>query len=134
MGKQTWPPADAAEWYRLESFDLGNGGDGEPSDNVGVVTRWTWPDALEGVTMADLQKVQAAIAARRWRENAQSNDWAGYAVADVLKLDIANKAHRAKVATLLKMWISTGMLVVVEGLDTKREKRSFIEVGTPARD
>ncbi len=26
------PPAGAAEWYRLESFDLGNGGDGRPSD------------------------------------------------------------------------------------------------------
>jgi hypothetical protein len=35
---------------------------------------------------------------------------------------------------LLKTWISTGIFVVVEGLDDKREKRNFIEVGTPADD
>jgi hypothetical protein len=41
---------------------------------------------------------------------------------------------RAKIAGLLKTWIATGMLVVVEGEDAKRMKRSFIEVGTPADD
>ena len=78
------PPADAAEWYRLESVDLGNDSDGMPGDSVGVVTRWAWPDAFDGVSVSDLRKVQAAIAAGRWRENAQAKDWAGYAVASVL--------------------------------------------------
>ena len=31
-------------------------------------------------------------------------------------------------------WTKKGMLVVVEGLDPMREKRSFIEVGIPAKD
>ncbi|MGO9418034.1 AAA family ATPase [Roseiarcus sp.] len=128
------PPADASEWYRLESFDLGNAGDGHPSDSVGVVTRWKWPDAFEGVTASDLRAVQDAIAADRWRENSQAKDWAGYAVATVLKLDATNKAHRAKVAALLKTWIENGMFVVVEGLDAERKKRSFVEVGTSAND
>ena len=128
------PPPDKANWYRLESFDLGNGGDGQPSDSVAVVTRWTWPDAFDGVTVSDLRAVQTAIAAGRWRESTQAKDWAGHAVANVLKLDATNKAHRAKIAGLLKTWISTGMLVVVEGLDDRREKRMFIEVGTPADD
>ena len=35
---------------------------------------------------------------------------------------------------LLKTWIQNGMFVVVEGLDEKREKRSYIEVGTWADD
>jgi hypothetical protein len=128
------PPSDKAEWYRLESFDLGNGSDGQPGDSVGVVTRWTWPDAFDGVTVSDLRAVQVAIAAGRWRENAQAKDWAGHAVAKVLKLDATNKAHRAKIAGLLKTWKSTGMLVVVEGKDARHETRSFIEVGAPADD
>jgi hypothetical protein len=122
------PPSDLAEWYRIESVDLGNG------DSVGVVTRWQWPDAFDGVTVADLRKAQAAIAAGRWRASSQAKDWAGYAVASVLGLDAANKGHRIKIAALLKTWIANGMFVVVEGLDDKREKRDFIEVGTSAED
>ena len=134
-GKANLSPApDKADWYRLESFDLGNGGDGQPSDSVAVVTRWAWPNAFDGVTVSDLRAVQAAIAAGRWRESPQAKDWAGHAVASVMKLDAANKAHKAKIVGLLKTWISTGMLIVVEGEDDKRMPRKFIEVGTPAND
>ena len=128
------PPADVAEWYRLESFDLGNGSAGQSADSVGVVTRWKWPDAFDGVTVSDLRQVQDAIAAGRWRESSQAKDWAGRAVADVLKLDPENKAHRAKIAALLKTWTLNGMFVVVEGEDDKRMTRKFIEVGKAAND
>ena len=86
------------------------------------------------MTVSHLRKVQAEIAAGRWRENSQAKDWAGRAVADVLKLDTSNKAHRTKIAGLLKTWIKNGMLVVVEGEDASRRKRSFVEVGAPADD
>jgi hypothetical protein len=35
---------------------------------------------------------------------------------------------------LLKRWIANGMLVVVEGEDNHRERRSFVEVGEAATD
>jgi AAA domain len=122
------PPSTKATWYRLESVALGNG------DYVGVATSWTWPNAFDGVTAADLRKVQAAIAEGRWRANPQAKDWAGVAVAKVLNLDPTVKAHKAKITAMLKTWIANGMFVVVEGLDAKREKRDFIEVGTLAED
>ena len=130
------PPSTKATWFRLASIPLGNGSGGpvDDQDYVGVATPWTWPDALDGVTVADLRAVQARIAAGRYRESSQAADWAGKAVADVLRLDATKKAHKAKISRLLKTWISTGMFVVVEGLDAKREKRSFIEVGAPADD
>jgi hypothetical protein len=81
---------------------------------------------------ADLGGVQAAIAAGRWRQNSQSKDWAGYAVASALKLDANDKAARSKISELLKRWIRNGMFVVVEGLDDKRERRSYVEVGGPS--
>lgn len=123
------PPVDASDWYRLEFFDLGNGG-----DSVGVVICWKWPNAFDGVTVSNLRKVQTAIAAGRWRENSQAKEWAGYAVAGVLKLDPKNKAHKAKIVALLKARIKNGMLDVVEGEDASRRPRSFISVGTPADD
>jgi hypothetical protein len=121
-------PSEGADWYRIEPVELGNG------DSVGVVTRWTWPDAFDGVTVSDLRKAQAAIAVGRWRASVQSKDWAGIAIAKALNLDPTSKPHRAKISGLLKTWIVNGMFVVVDGLDANREKRSFIEVGEPADD
>jgi hypothetical protein len=128
------PSVDASEWYRLESFDLRNSGDGQPSDSVGVATRWKWPDAFDDVTVSDLRRVQDAIDAGRWRESSQAKDWAGHAVAKVLNLDPTVKAHKAKIGALLKTWIANGVLVVIEGKDSRHETRSFIEVGTTAND
>jgi hypothetical protein len=90
-------PPSATEWFKIASVGLGNhGGDGEPEDSVGVVAAWAWPNAFDGVTVSDLRAVQAAIAAGRWRENSQAKDWAGVAVANVLQLDVDNKAHAPK--------------------------------------
>jgi hypothetical protein len=55
-------------------------------------------------------------------------------LADVLKLDPENKAHKAKIIALLKTWIANGMFVVVDGEDEGRKRRSYIEVGKPAND
>ena len=121
-------PADKADWYQLISIDLGNG------DSVGVVARWTWPNAFDGVDVSHLRAVQAAIAIGRWRENSQAKNWAGRAVASVMGLDVTNKAHRSKIVSLLKTWILNGMLVVVNGKDERHETRSFIEVGKLADD
>jgi hypothetical protein len=81
-------------------------------------------------TAADLRKVQAAIAAGRWRADVQAKAWVGYAVAAALGLDPV--ADRAKITGLLKMWIASGALVIVEGVDDRRERRPFVKVGAPA--
>jgi AAA domain len=128
-GKANLSPAgENAAWHQLIGVEIGNG------DNVVAVTKWEWPDALNGVTMRDLREVQAKIAAGRYRESSQSQDWAGNAVASVLRLDLSNKAHKAKAASLLKTWIANDMLRVVEAQDEKRMTRKFIEMGTHAND
>jgi hypothetical protein len=130
------PPSRKATWFRLANVALGNGS-GCPIDDqdyVGVAILWQWPDAFAGVTLSDLRAVQARVAAGRWRESSQAKDWAGYAVADVLKLDATNRANKVRISSLLKTWTKNGMFVVVEGGDGKRMPRKFIEVGTPADD
>ncbi|TXM65883.1 AAA family ATPase [Methylobacterium sp. WL12] len=125
------PPPDRSEWFKLASVELGNGPGG--GDHVAVVEPWQWPDLLEGVTVDDLRKAQRAVAAGRWRENAQAKDWAGIAIAEALgiELDVAGKA---RVKAMLRTWIGTGMFVVVEAMDSMRRPRSFVEVGEAASD
>ena len=86
--------------------------------------------APDDVAASDLRAVQRAIASGRWRENSQAKKWAGHAVAAAMKLDV--ETHKAKIVALLKTWIGNGALVVVEGEDEQRKKRSFVEVGLVA--
>jgi hypothetical protein len=121
------PPAQA-RWHRTTGLELGNG------DQVAVVVAWKPTGLFEGLSTSDLKAVQAKIAAGRWRESSQSKDWAGHAVAAVLKLDIVGrdakaKANRARVASLLDVWIKNDALRVAEGKDSKSMPRSFIERG-----
>jgi hypothetical protein len=132
IGKANLAPGEKAVWYNLVSVPLGNGPDG--GDKVGVVTKWEWPNPLDGVTVTTLRAVQAEVARGQWRENAQATDWVGVAVARVLKLDPKDKAARKKISGLMKIWIANKMFVVVTGKDKNGEDRPYIEVGEPATD
>jgi hypothetical protein len=121
------PPADHSDWFKIESVQLGNGPQGH-GDSVGVVTPWEWPSAFGGVTTDDLFRVQKAIAAGEWRQSPTAKGWAGSAVADVLGLDLADVAAKAKVKSLLRTWIENKALKVVQRPDESRHDRPFIEV------
>lgn len=120
------PPVAASDWYRLASVYLDNGPEG--GDSVGVVTHWDWPDPLTGITGADFDKVAAEVRRSDWRKDVRSSNWVGYAVAKALGLEVENKADKAKIAGLLKIWILAGSLVVVDGFDERRKPRQFVQV------
>ena len=133
------PPAEKSRWFKIEFVDLDNGnfsvgGVNMCGDSVGVVTPWEWPDPFDDVSVADLRAAQKAVSVGRWRENSQAVAWVGKPIAEALKLDLSNPAHKAKVKGLLRRWIANGMFVVVEGKDERHETRSFVEVGEPAND
>jgi hypothetical protein len=104
----------------------------DKGDSVGVVIPWKWPDPLDGITGNDFEKAAAEIRKGSWRENIQSNEWVGYAVAKALKLDPTKKADKAKAAGLVKIWLKTGALVAVEEQDAKRNVRKFVRVADAA--
>ncbi len=125
------PPPDKSDWFKLVSVDLGNGPAsmaGTGGDSVGVVTKWEWPDHLDGVTGRDFDAVAAVIRSGQWRESSQATAWVGHAVARAMKLDVNSKAHKAKIKTLLKVWLASGALVVVNGTSEDRKPAKFIEV------
>lgn len=135
-------PAEDAQWFRLASQDVDNstGHDdpfGEDGDSVGVVTRWSPPDAFEGVTADHLRRVQGAVQGGSWKESNQAKNWVGIAVANVMGLDPDReaKADRARINALLRQWIASGALIVVEKrCPEKREDKKFVEVGEWAVD
>lgn len=123
------PPPDGSDWYHMIGVDLGNGDAFNAPDQVGVVTRWQWPDPFDGVQVSDLLAVQRKVDGGVWRENSQAKEWVGIAVADVLGLDLQDKAAKQKVKGLLARWLKEGVLVKVMATDEHRKERPVIEVG-----
>jgi hypothetical protein len=131
------PLADNSDWYKLVSVDLGNGSLTIGSqvflgDSIGVVTKWEWPDVTKDLTGRDFELVAAAIRAGNWRADAQAKQWVGRAVANALEYDLDDPSDKAKVKQLIKYWIGTGALVVVERQTEKREIKEFVEASEKA--
>lgn len=82
-----------------------------------------------------LDRVLVLIASGEWLAHVQADAWAGIAIAEVLGLDIDDKAQRARVASILRRWIKEKALVEVSRHDSKKgRERKYIEVGSRAAD
>jgi hypothetical protein len=131
--KANLAPPDQAKWFRLRSIGLGNNSDG-PEDHVQVVETWEWPNPLANVTVWDLREVQKQVNEKPRRLDVRANDWIGYLIIDVLKLDPENKAHHAKTKKLFETWRKNNMFKVVSRPDEKRRMRDYVEVKEWAND
>lgn len=123
------PPADKSDWYRMASVSLGNGPDG--GDNMPVVVPWSPPQAFEGISADDLRAVQERVGSGEWRSSDQTTDWVGYAVADVLKLDVGKTVDKRRIKTLLTTWVRNGAFKIEQRKDGSRQSRPFVVVGDP---
>jgi hypothetical protein len=126
-----FPPSEAAEWYHLQSVELGNGPpnlpQGKGGDKIGVVTPWKWPDHLAGISGDDFIKVASVIRGGSWKASVQAVAWVGHAVAKALGLNVGR--DKAKITVLLKVWLDAGTLVKVERMDEgARRLKVFVEV------
>lgn len=133
--KHNRAPAEKADWYCLASVDLGNGSCGGmfPGDNMAVVEPWSLPDPFENVTPRHIAEVQARVANGEWRNSPQAKDWVGYVVADVLGLDASEKADKARISALMKVWIENGKFRIEQMPDSKRQMRPCVVVGEPVK-
>jgi hypothetical protein len=132
--KQTLTPKDAdRSWYKMESVDLDNAGDGNlsfiRSDSVGVISRWEWPTSesfVEGVTANQLLAIKNWLKLGEHRESDQARDWAGKVVADVLQIGVTDKAQKARIVSMLATWVKDGHWAVYTKNDENRIARKFI--------
>jgi phage/plasmid primase-like uncharacterized protein len=112
-------PADKAEWYVREGIPLPNG------DYVAIVERWTPPDPFDGLTEAHAKRMQVRLMTSErgdWRESAQSKQWVGYLVAEVTEIDIDDPAGRARVKSIARSWLNSGVMAI-ETIEEKGKGR-----------
>jgi len=115
------PPAAAAVYRKMVGVQIANG------EWVGVCVPYKLPDAFDGVSGKDARTIQRLVANARdagnpYRESAQSKNWIGVAVADLVDIDITDKAGRNKVNTILKTWLKTNVLAVEKVQDIRQAR------------
>ena len=132
------PPSSNAAWFHLASVDLGNdtpanaNAPARPSDKVGVVTRWQWPDPTADITASDLMETRRIVAAGNWRADPRSEQWVGYAILQALGFDDAlnaSEAAKGKAKALQKMWTESRALEEFDAPDERRKMRKFVRPG-----
>ena len=122
--KSNYARRDADRWHALADVELGNG------DHVGVMTAWTPPDPMQGVTVEHLDEVARRARSGAYRVSAQSPEWIGRMIADVMGADLSNTVEASRVRTSLSAWLKTGALRVEERPDDKRRMRKYVVSGT----
>lgn len=119
--KANLAPAGKRTWRRMVSVQLENG------DNVGVAEAWEFPDAFDGVSVADTLKVQQALEGQNLRYSDQAADWAGHRIAQVLGLTPGTDARRIR--SMIETWLRSGVLVKGSTLGPNRKPVPTLDVG-----
>lgn len=122
------PPSANAKWFQLHSYDLGNETQDRPSDKIGVVASWEWPDHSDGVTTSDMHAVRQKVSTGKYRVDAQATDWVGYAIIEVLGVEVS-EATKAKAKSLQAMWTKNGVLKNVTENDERRKPKQYVRPG-----
>ena len=132
-GSSMTKPAEALEWYRFESVQLGNGnGFDVEGDEVGVVVKWDYKPLSLDLSPDDASVAIAALeTGGPWREQSRSTKWAGLAVAKVMDLDLDAKGVKKQIEALLTAWVADGSLERYEGETSARQTKWFLR---PAMD
>lgn len=130
------PPADASDWYRLESVCLGNGKDGGEGDNIQVVVPWAPPGLFDSLPPDLLFRLQRVVRdAGPWKYDPQAEDWIGVALAKLIDVDISDRtsANARRVKAIINTFIREGGLKkVIKRCEKARRDKPFVEVGNPA--
>lgn len=121
-GKANLAPPEAAVWFKLHPVILPN------TDNVAVATSWTFPDIMDGVTVAHMHRVREIVRETDYRKDVRSPDWVGHVVAEVLDLDPDD--DKTKIKGILKTWFANGVLRTETRTDPKTRKgKEFVTAG-----
>jgi hypothetical protein len=132
-GSSMTKPAEALEWCRFESVQLGNGnGFDVQGDEVGVVVKWDYKPLGLDLSPDDASVAIAALeAGGPWREQPRSAKWAGLAVANAMGLDVDAKGVKKQIEAMLTAWVEDGSLERYQDETSARQLKWFLR---PAMD
>lgn len=120
------PSSDFAKWFEKASVIAENG------ESVGVIVPWRWPDAFDGIDPKSAAEVRLAVMASdpKPKESIRASAWVGHMVGPIIGIDSTDKGGKARLVSIIKTWISTGVLAV-ERVYSPRDGREipFIVAG-----
>src|SRR5262249_24025666 len=127
-GKANMGPLGKATWFKLEVENLPNG------DEIACASPWKPPNPFQGVTTADMHKCRTLAQTGAYRLDSRSPEWIGYAVAEVLNINIARGAENspqdlARIRQVLQTWLKNKVLKTDKREDKNRKKRTFVVPG-----
>jgi hypothetical protein len=122
-GNMKVAPKDAI-WRELVSVPANNSDRFGRTDSIGVATPWKWPTKAEHPS-----RPTNFWRFSEWRYSEQAGNWAGYAVGEIMGLNVADKGDKARVRRLLANWLSLGSLKIEMRKDAHRKDRPFVVVG-----
>ena len=118
-------------WYRKLSVELGNGGEGEPSDTIGVIEPWDPPTSEQQAVEPDEGETEAIVnglGSERYRHNAQSPEWVGKRIAAILGKDPKPSGDKKYVEQLIKSLINKCVLLKVTEKGEASKYQPFVRV------
>jgi hypothetical protein len=130
-GKANMAPLGKAKWMKIEVENLPNG------DHVACASPWEPPDPFQGLTTADLELAQRLARTGAYRDDSQSPEWFGYALATQLGIDLSpdgsdTPKNLAKIKSIIKTWKGNKALDVEKRKDEQRKEKAFIVPGSAA--
>jgi hypothetical protein len=119
-------PADKALYMRTIGVEIPNG------EWIGTVVPITLPDLFDGITAEQTRQVQQAVGKAAedepLRDSPQANKWVGHLVGELLDIDTAEKAGKARVTGIIRQWLKTDVLRVEKMQDGRRGREIGVVV------
>ena len=99
---------DKSLYRRIIGVQIANG------EWIGVCISMKKPDHFDSITTKDAMRVQRVVGKQSesdpYRENVQSKQWVGVAIAQELGLDIDEQAVKTRVKAIVRTWVKTDVL------------------------
>lgn len=128
------PRTEDGLWRRIVGFDMGNGDDDHPSDNVGVVEAWELPGVFAGLPSNAPYEVQRVAYSGDYREDIRSEHWLGYAIAGPLGMDATDKKQVDRLKKLITIWCDNDVLRRENKPDKQRKMKVHLIPGKALND
>ena len=90
---------------------------------------WQWPDLFSGISLNKTKEVQKRVSEGQWRLDPRSENWVGNTISTVLDINPDDDGGKKRLSKIIKQWVATDVLRVVEIEDNQRRPRKFVEVG-----
>ena len=127
-GKANMGPIGKATWFKLQVENLANG------DEIVCAGSWKPPNPFQGITEADMHNCRKLAQTGTYRADSRAKEWFGYAVADMLKINIKygsdnDPADIARMKQILETWQKNKVITVETRKDKDRRDHDFIVPG-----